>query len=335
MGEKTEKKRLAILRILMEKDRPMGSSIITERLRAEHHEISERTVRYYLRHMDQEGLTTNLGKKGRQITQRGLDELGSARILDRVGYLEAKIDQMTYRMTFNLADKSGTVVMNASVVKLEQLKKVVPQVQKVFQTGYAMGKLLSLLAPGERVGETTIAQGEIGLATICSITLNGVLLAHGIPTHSRFGGLLELRSHQPTRFVEIMHYNGTTLDPLEIFIRSAMTNYHGAIENGNGLIGASFRELPAASRDQVIELAGQLETIGLGGFLDIGWPGQPLLEIPVNQGQIGAIVIGGLNPSAILVEKGIWSYTCALSGLAEYDQFFHYEELDERLKAFS
>jgi len=322
------------LRILQEADKPLGSSRITERLLAGHHEISERTVRFYLRNMDREGLTENLGRKGRRITQYGLDELGSARIIDRVGYLTAKIDQMTYRMTFDLSTKTGTVVINVSVVDKAQLKDAIPDIMKVFEAGLAMGKLVTLIPPCERVGELTVPEGKLGLGTVCSITLNGVLLAHGIPTNSRFGGLLELKDYEPTRFMEIIHYDGTTVDPLEVFIRSAMTDYHGATQTGNGRIGASFRELPASSRDHVLELAYQLNKVGLGGLMMIGWPGQPLLEIPVDQGQIGVIVVGGLNPAAILEERGIKYHTHALSGLAEYRTFFHYEELDERILEF-
>ena len=95
MKEKIEKKRLAILRVLQEANAPLGSSKITERLLAAHQDISERTVRLHLSHMDQEGLTENLGRRGRRLTRRGLEELGSARIIDRVGYLAAKIDQLT------------------------------------------------------------------------------------------------------------------------------------------------------------------------------------------------------------------------------------------------
>ncbi len=334
MREKTERKSLAILRILQEANRPLSSSRITEQLLAERHETSDRTVRYYLINMDRDGFTENLGKRGRKITRRGLDELGNARIIDRVGYLAAKIDQMTYRMNFDLYTKTGTVVMNVSVVDKAQLKTEIPQIKKAFEVGLAMGNLVSLLPPGEGTGDMIIPEGKIGLGTICSITLNGVLLAHGIPTNSSFGGLLELRNYKPTRFVEIIHYSGTTVDPLEIFIRSAMTDYQGATRTGNGRIGASFRELPAASRDQVVKLAYQLEKVGLGGFMMIGWPGQPLLEIPVRQGRIGAIVVGGLNPSAIIEERGIRSPSCTLSGLAEYQTFFHYDELDERMLAF-
>jgi repressor of nif and glnA expression len=220
------------------------------------------------------------------------------------------------------------------MVEKSQLKSAAPLIKRVFAAGYAMGRLMALLPPGERVGEDVVPEGMVGIGTVCSITLNGVLLAHGIPTYSRFGGLLELQDYKPTRFVQYIHYSGTTLDPLEIFIRSGMTDYLGATKNGNGRIGASFREVPAESRDHVIELAHQLEKVGLGGFMSIGWPGQPLLEIPVNQGQVGAVVIGGLNPAAILEEKGIKSHSRALAALADYQTFFPYEELDERVRQF-
>jgi repressor of nif and glnA expression len=334
MSEKTEKKRLAILRILQEAAGPVGSSKVTERLQAAGHDISERTVRFYLNSMDSEGLTKNLGRKGRLITERGQEEVASARIIERVGFLAAKIDQMTYRMNFDLSRKKGTIVVNVSVLEKSQLRAAAPLVKKVFEAGYAMGRLVALFPPGERVGEVVIPEGMAGIGTVCSITLNGVLLSHGIPTYSRFGGLLELRNYKPTRFVEVIYYNGTTLDPLEVFIRSGMTDYLGATKNGTGRIGASFREVPAESREHVVELARQLELVGLGGFMTIGWPGQTVLEIPVNQGQVGAVVIGGLNPVAIIEEKGIKTHSRALAALADYEAFFHYEELDERIRDF-
>jgi len=160
-----------------------------------------------------------------------------------------------------------------------------------------------------------------------------VLLKHGIPVYSRFGGLLEIQNREPLRFTALINYDGTTLDPLEIFIKSGMTDYKGATYNGNGLIGASFREIPASSREKVIELAKELDLAGLGGFMKVGWPGEELLEIPITEGRAGAIVIGGLNPVAILEEYGIEVYSRALSGLIEYDNLFHYKELLEKVSS--
>jgi len=332
LSEKTEKKRLAILRILQEANGPLGSTKITERLVAAGHEISERTVRFYMQATDGEALTTNRGRKGHSITTRGLEELENARIIEKVGFLAVKIDQMTYRMSFNLSTGTGTVVVNISILEKSRLASAIPLIKSVFRAGYGMGRLMALFPPGERVGNTTVDEGMIGIGTVCSITLNGVLLAHGIPTYSRFGGLLELQDSKPTRFVEVIHYDGTSLDPLEVFIRSGMTDYSGATESGTGRIGASFRELPSESREQVIELARQLDQVGLGGFMAIGWPHQPLLEIPVQHGRVGAIIMGGLNPAGILEEKGITTHSLALATLAEYEIFFPYEELDIRAK---
>ncbi|MCK5544669.1 MAG: DUF128 domain-containing protein [Desulfobulbaceae bacterium] len=331
MSEKTEKKQLAILRLLQNAEGPLTGSRLMENLRAMGLEISERTVRYYLLDMDRQGLTKNFGKKGRVITELGHKELGSARVFDKVGFLAAKIDQLTYRMTFDLYKKSGTVIVNISLVSAEQFPQLAPQICRVYEAGYSMGTMMGLFRPGERVGDIIIPENMVGLGTVCSITLNGVLLAHGIPTHSSFGGLLELRGRKPTRFVEIIKYDGTSLDPLEVFIRSGMTDYVGAIETGNGRIGVGFREVPADSRNSVIALIQKLKDVGMGGFLMIGWPGQPLLEIPVLEGRVGAIVIGGLNPAAIIEERGIRISSKALAGMVEYERLFHYHEMEKRI----
>lgn len=331
MREKTEEKRIAILRILQEAGVPLGSAAITERLAAMGHEISERTVRFHLLDMDTTGLTENLGRSGRAITRRGASELDTARGFEKVGILSAKIDQMTYRMDFDIASKTGSVLLNLSLIERRDLERSAPLMRDVFAAGYAMGKLMALFGPGEEIGSVTIPEGSVGIGTVCSITMNGVLVAHGIPTHSRFGGLLELRESKPTRFVEFINYDGTTLDPLEIFIRSVMTDYVGATRTGNGLIGASFREVPADSRDHVIELGRKMDKLGLGGLFLIGWPGQSLLRIPVSEGRLGLVVVGGLNPVAILAEQGVHvRRTGALHGLIDYDRLFHYDELPER-----
>lgn len=336
MGERAEKKRLAILRILHEEDGPLNSARITEHLLAMGHEVSERTVRFHLKSMDRDRLTDNLGKKGRRITERGQRELSSARIFEKVGYLAAKIDLMTYRMDFDLGSRSGSVVMNVTLLERDQIEKAYPLISRVFAAGYTMGKLMTLLAPGERVGEVSIPDGKVGIGTICSITLNGILLANGIPTTSRFGGLMELRNRKPVRFVELIHYEGTTLDPLEIFIRSGMTDYWGATETGNGLVGASFREVPGDSRDRVLTIAREMKEAGLEGVCLVGWPGRPLLEIPVSEGRLGVIVMGGLNPVAILEELGLRvRQTGALAGLIDYGRLFSFEELPRRVKELS
>jgi repressor of nif and glnA expression len=175
MSKKNEKKQLAILRILHNVGKPMGSARMIERLAAMGQEISERTARNYLQDMDSRGLTRNLGRRGRIITALGQQELDSARVFEKVGFLAAKIDQLTYQMSFDLYRKTGTVIVNVSLFDRQQAAAIVPLVQRVYAAGYSMGSLMVMFGPGESIGATVIPEGYLGLGTVCSITLNGVL----------------------------------------------------------------------------------------------------------------------------------------------------------------
>jgi HTH-type transcriptional regulator, global nitrogen regulator NrpRI len=327
-------KTTAILNALREQAGPISSAKIAELLALSGYSLSERTIRFYLKEFDKTGLTVANGKKGRKITDAGLAELQSAKITQRPDYLSAKIDQMIYRMNFDLPTRSGTVVVNTSVVNPHRLGSFADKIYTVFAKRYGMGRLMTLIGPGETIGELTIPKDEIGFCTVCSITLNGILLKHGIPMTSRFGGLLKLKDGKALRFTEMIHYDGTSIDPLEVFIRSGMTDYHGAIRDGNGLIGASFREVPGESRQRLVNIGERLDEIGLGAIMELGLPGEPLLEIPVSHGRVGAIVVGGLNPIAILEEREHRVFSRALSGLIEYDRLFSYEEFPSQLQKF-
>ncbi len=331
MGTKQDRKRRAILETLRASSQPLSSSDISEELLARGIEASERTVRGYISELRGNGHIDTLGRRGHQLTEKGAVELEAATALERVGILSAKIDEMTYRMSFDLATRTGTVVINTSFVEPADLLHNADDICKVFEKGYAMGHLMGLVPEGEFIGQTSVPKGLVGFCTVCSITVNGVLLKNGIPTRSKFGGLLELVGGKASRFVELIAYDGTSIDPLEVFIRSGMTDYLGAIGSGNGRIGASFREIPAESRQNVLLLADKLERIGLGAFMEVGRSGMPLYGMPVGEGHAGAVVVGGLNPISIIEEKGIRVSSRALSGLMEYNELFHYSELRERL----
>lgn len=332
--ERKSRHRMEILRVLRKSQQPLTSGEIAEALASAGYLLSERTVRLYLNELDREGLTISYGHRGHTISEKGLAELRIAQTVQRVGYLSARIDEMTYKMTFDLERRAGTVVVNTSVVNPRDLAQCLDAVCQVFYKGYGMGRRLAILEPGETIGGVQIPAGKIGFCTICSITFNSVLLKHGIPTASRFGGLLELRDGKPVRFAEIIHYDGTSIDPLEIFIRSRMTNYRGAITDGNGLIGASFREIPEDARDVVIHLEEEMARIGLGGIMAVGLPSQPLLGIPVISGRVGVIVIAGLNPIAILEEIGYQVYSRALSGLLDFSRLITVDDLPEVLQKY-
>lgn len=322
----------SILDVLQESQEVMTSKAIANSLSKKGNNISERTIRLYLQKLDEEGFTENYGKAGRKITQLGEDEINSSSLMSRVGYLSSKIDRLTYQMDFDLTSRSGSVIVNVALIEKSLFIDHLPNIEKVFEQGYAMGKLVTILLEGESAGGLEIPPGFIGFCTVCSVTLNGVMLKHGIPVRSLFSGLVELKNGKMLKFAELINYNGTSLDPLALFIRAGMTDYLGAIKNGNGRIGAGFREIPAESRELVLQLAKNLDFIGLGAFAEIGISGKNVLNIPVSKGCCGAVVIGGLNPVAVIEESGKRIEAYALSGLMDFQRLYPFNEISKRVK---
>ena len=106
-----------------------------------------------------------------------------------------------------------------------------------------------------------------------------------------------------------------------------MTNVNQVVETGNGIIGASFREIPTVAISEVNKLKKKMENIGLGGILLIGKPSQPLLDIPVREGRVGMIVTPGLNPVAALEEIGIETNSFAMGTLLEFQELVLFENI--------
>ena len=194
-----------------------------------------------------------------------------------------------------------------------------------------MGRRVAVGAEGKELGGQAIPFGEVAIGTICSVTLNGLFRMAGIPVSSRFGGLLELKARRPVRFTQIINYDGTTIDPVEVFLKGRLTRVRAAIETGEGTIGVSFREIPAAALPAAQPLLKRMTRAGLGGVLAVGRPGQPLLDIPVAHGRVGLVVAAGLNAIAAVEESGIETENHAMAALHEYAELIPAVRLSEAL----
>jgi len=190
----------------------------------------------------------------------------------------------------------------------------------VFKAGLAVSDLVITAREGEKIGSVVVPQGKVGLGTVCSVVVNGVLLKAGIPIESRFGGVLEIRNNKPRRFVALINYSGTSLDPSEQYIRARMTAVGDAAHSGSGKILANFREIPAPARSLVDEKLTQLKAVGIHGVYMLGNTSEPICEISVGLNRVGLVMVGGLNPIAAAVEAGIEAENMAESGLVEFGQ---------------
>lgn len=331
MQNRNEKAFTAILQVLSEAAKPCGAARIAERLPGLGIRLQPRSIRLYLAELDRNGLTELVSRRrGRVITAKGRTELEHSDVVAKVGFVRARIDTLGYRMTCREVAMEGTLIANFALVQSRDLSRVFTEIQPVFKRRLGMGDRLCLVRPGQTLAGRTIPSGHAALGTLCSVTLNGILMSGGIPVSSRYGGLIELREGRPIRFVELMEYSGTTVDPLEVFIRAGMTDVRGAARNGNGVITASFREIPSVAMDDARSVFARLERAGMGGVLLTGRPGQPLLDIPVAEGRTGLVVCGGLNPIAAIVEAGIPCQPKSLSGLESAARFTRLDETFRR-----
>ena len=97
---------ISILKVLEKhRDDVIGSTELSRQLRQHGGELTERTVRYHIKIMDERGLTQVFGKEGRKITGKGLDELSNAMVSDRVGFIISKIETLSYQTGFGIISK--------------------------------------------------------------------------------------------------------------------------------------------------------------------------------------------------------------------------------------
>ncbi len=319
---------LSILKVLEKQhDKILGSREISRQLKLHGVELTERTVRYHLRILDERGFTKVFGKEGRMITQKGKEELSQALVSEKVGFIISKIETLSYLTNIDIEKNEGDVILNVSFFPEEKLKDSLRIMKPVFASKYVMSDRVVIHKSGEMIGDIPVPKGQIGFGTVCSVTINGIFLKAGIPVASKFGGVLQVENSEPSRFTALISYEGSSLDPLEIFIKSRMTDVIGATKNHNGKILASFREIPVVSIERAKELSGVMTEKGIRGILLIGNPNQPLLEMPVAMDKAGMIIVGGLNPIAALEEAGILTVSKAMSTLYRFSDLVKFKEL--------
>ena len=209
-----ERKTLTILKVLSSFQRPVGSRIIGQHLKDYGFDLSERAIRYHLRLMDERGLTRLVGRKdGRTLTEKGEEEIRSALVKDKVGFAISRIEMLAFQTDFDYRTHRGTIPVNVSLYRKEKFRRAIHAMKPAFERGLCVSPLVAVLDSGQRTGDLVIPEGKVGLATVCSIVINGTLLKAGIPMDSRFGGILQLHDCKPMRFTEIIQYNGCSLDP--------------------------------------------------------------------------------------------------------------------------
>ncbi|OFV67797.1 MAG: protein containing DUF128 [Candidatus Syntrophoarchaeum caldarius] len=283
-----QRKIIEILRILSDAEGPLGARKIGDLLKERGYNLGERAVRYHLSILDEQGFTKKHGYHGRTITERGRKELEEALVTDRLNFVMTRIESLIYQCSFDPGRREGDVIVNLSTVDKDQLDDIMGLFNEFVASGLQSSHI-RIMDEGEMTGGEVVPAGKAVIATLCSITVDGVFLNHGIPAELKFGGVVRIKDGKYDGFLDYIGYRGTTIDPIKIFLAKKMTDITGAIR-GEGRILANYREVPEVAKDAIEGVLSDLSLLGMRGWA---------------QTSGGVVMYAGVNSIAYIEEKGI------------------------------
>ncbi len=243
-----------------------------------------------------------------------------------VQFTSTKIEDLMFRTSFDPVTMEGDVIVNLSIIGSRDIEAVLDVYGVAMRSGLSVSPFVKVINEGERIGNVQIMKDHLGIATVCSITIDGVLLKGGVMINPRFGGVVQIRDGQPVRFTDVVTYASTTIDPLEVLMSQDITSVSRMLQTGSGKILANLREAPMIARDDIDHILSDMMEAGISGIMDVGEPNSRILDVPVERDHLGVVVIGGTNPMAMAKEYGFNIYTNAMSTLIDINELKHIDE---------
>jgi len=214
----------------------------------------------------------------------------------------SKMLSMIHMVDYSIEEERGKVLINRCYVDRKYEEEVLEALDRCYRKGVIVS---------ERIGFKY--RGDIlEINTLCSSTVDGILIKYGVPVIPYYGGILE---PSKDRFIDIISYDGTSLDPHEIFLDRV---------DGENTVLSGIRKAPMVARDRLLEI---LQDLNWKGIYKVGKPNNDICGVKVEKNMFGYICFGGMNPFALLRSKGIPLEVSALHGVVEYSDLTPIEEL--------
>ena len=293
----SERKSIEILRILREHRDPVGAKRLSEIMAERGFVLSDRAVQYYLSYLDEQGFTRKVGNKGRILTAEGHAEIEHALVDERVGYVISKLERLAFKSTLDPVTGIGDVSYNLSFVHENDLSQAEKIFADVIGAGMSFYSNYSVIDHDPR-----IPPDHVGIITVCSITMDGVLQNLGVPVRMAYGGTVQVCEGVAEGFQDLIGYQGTTIDPLSLFINAGLTSIYRAATTGNGIALANVREIPATAQDLFGEMAENMRELGFVFPVAAGSEVMGLFPVPYRN---SIVAYSGMNLIGACVEKGV------------------------------
>ncbi|ELZ02965.1 ribonuclease R [Natrialba chahannaoensis JCM 10990] len=183
MAPELDRRTYDLLR-LVDRHSPIGSIQLVELMQLHGYDIKDRTIRLTLSELDEIGLTEKVPGQGRRLTQRGRDELEQGDVSSRLEQIRARIAALTSRVSYDPLEDTGALVASAAYLDEDAVDDALDLVASL--ESLPLGPIPIAL---EDSAESE--PGDLRLLIPSSITLDGVLLAHGVNADLATAGLLE------------------------------------------------------------------------------------------------------------------------------------------------
>lgn len=224
-------------------------------------------------------------------------------------FLLSKSWNLIQKVNFDVETRKGDIIVNVSYINKDSLDKAIDIMKETYESNP------KYINPYYQLVEHPTDYSKIGIATICSLSIDGLLINNGIMSNPKYGGLLEL--NESPLFIDLISYNGSSVDPHKIFIAKNMTSITRNI--GSNKILASLKEIPYISRDYAVHLLNILKNIGFSIY-KIGKPRELTYNAKVDNYNFGVVAGSGLNLIAALKEKGIDVEVKAIAKLMKFEK---------------
>ena len=227
----------------------------------------------------------------------------------KIPFLLSKSWNLIQQVDFDVEKRKGNIVSNVSYINKDQIDTALDIMEEVYNNNP------KYINPYYKLLKHPSDENKIGIGTICSLSIDGLLINNGIMSNPIYGGLLELT--EPPLFIDLISYMGTTIDPHKIFISKNMTSI--SKNQGTKKILASFKEIPYVSRDYAVHLLEILNNIGFSIY-KIGKPREVTYNAKADNYNFGIVCGSGLNTISAIKENGIDIEVKAIEKLLPFEE---------------
>lgn len=282
MAADIDKRTYDLLR-LVDRYSPIGSIQLGELMQLHGYDIKDRTIRLKLSELDSIGLTEKVPGKGRQLTESGRVELEQGDVNGRLEQIRARIAVLTSRVSYDPIEDAGVLIVSSAFLDADAVEDALALVERL--ESLPLGPIPISLE------ETSGTEpGDYRLLVASSITLDGVLLAHGISTNLSTAGVLEYtstnrkeddssaiasnaeRGGRIVRYVDVINGEGSSIDVISLLIQANRSDVTSLIEgNESGLLIGDDREFPINRYEETKDLTLSMRA-ELGGVVDFRRP---------------------------------------------------------------